>query len=250
QYNNFWFQESFIPVLTVGYMAEFPTPLPPSRYKADMPDIPGIATNALRRRNPLLPLIIALAAVAICLLLALRWFSRAPKAVESVHVEPAPQIEVPAPPPDPNSLLPHADANNPVIAQVADLAKLWSSADFFIHNIVTGDNVPATIIRLPNSPATSPSGYWAFSRKAAYGDCQLEFITDLDKILKDYDYRHATHPLVGNPCSRTLYDPLKTANLPGNIWIRGAIVQGGDIRPPLGIEIKVQGKQILAVRTE
>lgn len=231
-------------------MAESPTPMPPSRFKADMPDIPGIATPLPRRRNPLLPLIIALAAVGICLLLALRWFSRTPKVAESAHVEPAPQIEVPAPPPDPNSLLPHADANNPVIAQVTDLAKPWSSADFFIHNVVSGDSTPATVVRLPNTPATSPSGYWAFSRKAAYGDCQLEFITDLEKILKDYDYRHATHPLVGNPCSRTLYDPLKTANLPGNIWIRGAIVQGGDIRPPLGIEIKVQGKQILAVRTE
>jgi hypothetical protein len=27
-------------------------------------------------------------------------------------------------------------------------------------------------------------------------------------------------------------------------------VQGSDLRPPLGIEIKVQGKKILAVRTE
>jgi hypothetical protein len=38
--------------------------------------------------------------------------------------------------------------------------------------------------------------------------------------------------------------------LPGNIWVRGAIVQGSDVRPPLGIEIKIQGKNILAVRRE
>ena len=48
----------------------------------------------------------------------------------------------------------------------------------------------------------------------------------------------------------TLYDPLQTVSLPGNIWIRGAIVQGADVRPPLGVEIKIQGQQILAVRTE
>jgi hypothetical protein len=56
--------------------------------------------------------------------------------------------------------------------------------------------------------------------------------------------------MVGNPCSRTLYDPLKLTNLPGNVWVRGAIAQGSDLRPPLGIELKVQGKNINAVRME
>ena len=55
--------------------------------------------------------------------------------------------------------------------------------------------------------------------------------------------------LVGNPCSRTLYDPLKTSNRPGNVRMRGAIVHS-DIRPPFAVEIKIQGKQILAIRTE
>jgi hypothetical protein len=32
--------------------------------------------------------------------------------------------------------------------------------------------------------------------------------------------------------------------------VRGAIVQGSDLRPPLGIELKVQGKNIQAVRME
>jgi hypothetical protein len=32
--------------------------------------------------------------------------------------------------------------------------------------------------------------------------------------------------------------------------MRGGIVQGSDIRPPFGVEIKVQGKQILAMRSE
>ena len=230
-------------------MTESPTSSPPSRYKAEMPNIPGVVT-APRRRNPLRPLILGMVVLGLLLLFALRWFPHPAKTAESARVEPAPQIDVPSPPPDPNSLLPHADANNPVIAQIGDLSKPWSSIDFFIHNTVSGDSVPATVLRLPGTSATSPSGYWAFSRKAAYGDCQLEYVTDLDRLLREYDYRHATHPLVGNPCSRTLYDPLKTANLPGNVWIRGAIVQGGDIRPPLGIEIKIQGKQILAVRTE
>jgi len=229
-------------------MPELPTPS--SRFKAEMPAIPGVAApRPIRHRNPLLPLIIGMAILGVVLFLAAHWFSRLPRAAKPARVEPTPQIEVPSPP-DPNSLLPHANENNPVIADVADFSKPWSSLNFFIHNTVTGENIPATLIRIPTGPANSPSGYWAFSRKAAYGDCQLEYLTDMDKLLKDYNYRHATHPLVGNPCSRTLYDPLRTTNLPGNIWIRGAIVQGGDIRPPLSVEIKIQGNQILAIRTE
>ena len=224
---------------------------PASRFKADMPQIPGVSSPPPRspRFNPLLPFVLGVLALGLVLLLAVRWYSHS-RPTEPVRVEPAPQIEVPPPPPEPSSLLPHADEANPVIANVAALAKPWSSADFFIRAFTTGESVPATIIRIPTGSATVPSGYWAFSRKVAYGDCQLEYIRDLDKLRRDYDYRHADHPLVGNPCSRTLYDPLRTVNLPGNIWIRGAIVQGSDIRPPLGVEIKIQGKQILAIRTE
>jgi hypothetical protein len=224
-------------------MAETSTPTSsPSRFKAEMPDIPGIARQ--RRRNPLLPLVCGIAILGALLLLAVKWFSRPAKVLEHPAPVPTAQIEVPSPSPDPNSLLPHADQAHPAIAQVANLSKPWSSADFFI------DGTPATIIRLPGGSPTAASGYWAFSRKAAYADCQLEYITDLNKLRQEYEFRQATHPLVGNPCSRTLYDPTKTVSLPGNIWIRGAIVQGSDIRPPLGVEIKIQGKQILAVRTE
>jgi hypothetical protein len=52
--------------------------------------------------------------------------------------------------------------------------------------------------------------------------------------------------VIGNPCRRTVYDPLKLTNLPGNVWVRGGIVQGSDVRPPLAIELK----QILAVGME
>jgi hypothetical protein len=48
--------------------------------------------------------------------------------------------------------------------------------------------------------------------------------------------------MVGNPCSRTVCDPEAVVN--GNVWVRGAIVQGSDLRPPLGIELKVQGKRL------
>jgi hypothetical protein len=222
-----------------------------TRFKAEMPQIPGVSApgSRFRRRNPLLPLIVGTLVLGVLLFVTLRWVART-HAPEAARVEPAPQIEVPAPPPDPSSLLPHATETNPVIAQVATLSKPWDSLDFFIRNKLTGDNVPATIVRLPNGSPTAPSGYWAFSRKAPYGDCLLEYVGDLDKLRTEYEFRQATHPLVGNPCSHTLYDPLKTSSLPGNVFVRGAIVQGSDIRPPLGVEIQIRDKQILAIRTE
>lgn len=224
----------------------------PAHLKAEMPNIPGVSSPGPRRSapNPLLPLIIGLAVVGIVIIFAVRWFSRS-KPAEQVQADPTPQIEVPPPPPDPNASLPHATEAEPGIANIADFAKPWASADFFVRNKLTNENIPATIVRLPSGSSSTPSGYWAFSRKAPYGNCQLEYITDLNKLRSEYGYRNPTHPLVGNPCSRTLYDPLRTSSLPpDNIWIRGAIVQGSDIRPPFGVEIKIQNKQILAIRSE
>jgi hypothetical protein len=47
-----------------------------------------------------------------------------------------------------------------------------------------------------------------------------------------------------------VFDPLKMSNIPGNIWVRGSIAQGSDLRPPLGIEIQIENKSILAMRKE
>jgi len=60
----------------------------------------------------------------------------------------------------------------------------------------------------------------------------------------------AQHPMVGNPCSRSLFDPTKLMSIPGGVWVRGAIAQGSDLRPPLMIEIEVHGQNILATRME
>jgi hypothetical protein len=225
-------------------------PPPNPLFKVDMPQIPGVGPSVRPpRRNPLLPLIISFLVLGLLILVAVRWFAHN-KPVETARVEPAPQIDVPPPPPDPTASLPHVTDANPVVANVADLTKPWSSVDFFIRNKLSGENVPATVVRLPGGSPSQPSGYWAFSRKAPYGVCELEYITDLKAIRNGYDYRAVTHPLVGNPCSHTLYDPLKTANLAGNTWVRGGIVQGSDIRPPFGVEIKIQGQDILATRVE
>ena len=225
---------------------------PPDRYKPDMPEIPGVSPQGARRSpldNPTLRMVGVLLAVLLVVFFGARWILR-PQHSEAPPAEPPPQIEVPSPAPDPAAALPHATQQNPGIASLAEMAQPWSSKQFFIRNGLTGENVAGLLIRLPAGSASQESGYWAFTMNAPYGNCQLEYITDLPKLKTDYDFKAAKHPMVGNPCSRTLYDPTKLTNLPGNVWVRGAIVQGSDLRPPLGIELKVQGKTIQAVRME
>jgi hypothetical protein len=228
------------------------TDLPPSeRFKTEMPQIPGVSGPAAHRssaNNPALRLVAGLLGVLLVIFLGARLVSR------SRHVEPStvetPQIEVPPPAADPNAALPHATEANPGVATVAEMAKSWSSKEFFMHNRLTGEDIPALLVRLPEGSAAQPSGYWAFAMRSPYGNCQLEYITDLQKLKSDYGFRAARHPMVGNPCSRTVFDPLKLTNLPGSVWVRGGIVQGSDLRPPLGIEVAVEGKNILAARME
>ena len=226
------------------------TDQPPSdRFKSEMPQIPGVSgSRATTAPNPAVKVVIGLLAVLLMIFLGAR--ALRPKRVTPQAVDQQPQIEVPAPAPDPSTLLPHATDANPGIASVTEMAKPWSSKEFFIRNRLNGENISGLLVRLPGGSPSHASGYWAFAQKAPFGDCQLEYVTDLGKLKNDYGFSATKHPMVGNPCSRTVYDPLKLSNLPGSVWARGAIVQGSDLRPPLGIEIKVEGKKILAVRAE
>ncbi len=221
------------------------------RFKTEMPQIPGVSATGQRHSagiNLAARLVTGLLAVLLVVFLGARWALH-PKHLDR-STDQQPQIEVPSAAPDPSTLLPHATDAEPGIAEVAEMAKPWSSKEFYIRNRLSGENVPALLVRLPTGSASQASGYWAFALKAPFGNCQLEYLTDLGKLKSDYDFRAAKYPMVGNPCSRTIFDPLRMSNLPGRVWARGAIVQGSDLRPPLGIEIKIQGKKILAVRTE
>jgi hypothetical protein len=228
------------------------TDQPPSdRFKTEMPEIPGVSGSGSRPAagNPGVKLVIGLLALLLVVYLGARWAFR-PRHVEPRLSDQQPQIEVPSPAPDPSTLIPHATEADPGIADVTAMAKPWSSQEFFIRNSLTDKNAAGLLIRLPTGSPTQSSGYWAFAKNSPYGNCQLEYITDLDKLRNDYGFKGAKHPMVGNPCTQTVFDPLKITNLPGGIWVRGAMAQGSDLRPPLGIEIKVVGKSIQAVRTE
>jgi len=99
-----------------------------------------------------------------------------PKHAPTQSVEQQPQIEVPSPAPDPSTLLPHATAADPGIASMEEMAKPWSSKEFYFRNHLSGENIPALLIRLPTGSPSQSNGYWAFAQKSPFGNCQLEFV--------------------------------------------------------------------------
>ena len=230
-------------------MPDQPTQPPSDRFKAEMPQIPGVETSKPKSRGIGGPMLVSagLIAVLVAVFVGGKMLSNASRPAVPA---PAPQIDVPAPIPDLSTALPPAVEQNAPIAQVGELAKPWDSVTFNFHNRTTGEHVDAILIRLPTGSASSPSGYWSVAMKAAFGTCRLEYIQDLQKLKSDYGYGQAKHPMFANPCSRTLFDPLRYAPISGNALARGAIVQGSDLRPPLAIEIKLQGKNILAIQME
>ncbi len=83
-----------------------------------------------------------------------------------------------------------------------------------------------------------------------FGTCQLEYVTNLNALRSEYNFR-ANHPMLGDPCTHTVYDLLQYDNgaTDGGL-VRGAIVHGVGVRPPMAIEIEVEGRHLRAVRME
>jgi len=219
------------------------------RFKAEMPEIPGVSASARRGGGSSGPWLVVggLLAVLAAAFVGGKFLSRPRRADPPV---PTAQIEVPTSAPDLTPAMPAASDANPVVAKVGDLAKPWEAVPFAFRNQVTGETVNALLLRLPSGSPAQASAYWSFALKEAYGNCRLEYVDDLGKLRGDYGYRQPKHPMVGNPCSRTLYDPLKYGAVSGGVLARGAIAQGSDLRPPLAIEIKIRGKDIVATRME
>jgi hypothetical protein len=128
------------------------------------------------------------------------------------------------------------------VATTAELATAWSSKRFVFRATQASENIPALVVHLPSGV------YWGLSLREPYGTCQLEYVTDLAKLEREYGF-HADHPMVANPCRRVLFDLARYGTGP-NGEVRGAIVSGRGVRPPIAIEVKVRGKQVVAIQLE
>ena len=129
------------------------------------------------------------------------------------------------------------------IATTDELEKVWSSKRFIYRDQSTGEQTKAIVIRMPGG------NLWGFLLREPFGNCDLEYVTDLQKIEKQYHYR-AEHPMVGDPCNRTVFDMTRYGTNSAGRLVRGQVAQGSAIRPPLAIEIHTSGKQVIAGRME
>jgi hypothetical protein len=128
------------------------------------------------------------------------------------------------------------------VATTAELATAWSSRRFVFRATQASENIPALVVHLPTGV------YWGLSMREPYGTCQLEYVSDLGKLEREYGF-HADHPMVTDPCRRVVFDLARYGTGP-NGDVRGAIVSGRGVRPPIAIEVKVRGKQVVAIQLE
>jgi hypothetical protein len=142
---------------------------------------------------------------------------------------------------------PKPAANLPIgpgpIATTEELTKAWAGKRFLFRDPLTSEPVPAMIVRLPDG------SYWAFSLREPFGTCELDYVTELGKLSTDYNFR-ATHPMIVNSCTHTVYDLLRYGSSSDGGLVRGEVVEGTGIRPPMAIEVRVEGKQLVTARME
>jgi len=228
-----------------------PSPPPDKleRFRAEMPQIPGVhnarpgvsivESDAKKRR--LLQLGGLAAAVLLSSIVFLWWIKRAPHGAAGSQEETATEASVPSP------AAAIGDAvvpDGPIQAATAEeLAKPWSAKQFTFVKPFTHEKLDAMVIRLPGGRL------WAFALREPYGRCDLEFVTDVGQLAKQYGYR-ASHPMVASPCSGTVYDPMKVGEIGDNVFVRGEIVHGSGLRPPTSIDVVEKGSSIIADRIE
>jgi hypothetical protein len=216
-------------------------------FRPEMPQIPGVGPDARRSRRGFsdidsrLLLQIGGIAAAVVLIggLTFWWFKGKSSGTGESTISESKVAEQSAPTsPLPNPVAPF-HAGPTVAATVEELSKPWAAKKFTFISPITQEHIDAMVIRLPGG------GLWAFSLQGPAGRCELEFVTDLAALASKYRY-NASHPMVVSPCDSTVYDPLKVGALGGNTWVRGEIVQGSSLRPPISIEVKVRGRSIIA----
>jgi hypothetical protein len=221
-----------------------------------MPSIPGVPSGRRGRLGAFLKtgrggvLLVALALLIVGgLTLGIRHTMRAASTAGPALAVQQPEERATAPaiaPPPPDDSLP-SDIGE--IAPLSDLAKPWSSKTFTFTRPLTHENIPAMVVRLPGTAAGKSGAYWAFSTTEPFGACQLRYVTNIGQLASQYGFA-AQHPMVVDPCTQTVFDPLRMGQRSDGAWVRGEIVQGGGLRPPIAIELSVRGNSLYADRIE
>jgi len=132
-------------------------------------------------------------AVLLVVFLGARWAFR-PKHVEPSLAEQQPPIEVPAPAPDPSTLLRTPRRQSRHRQHYGD-GQTVDLEEFYIRNRLSGENVPRTAHSFAGWLAVPVERLLGARENSPYGNCKLEYITELDKLKKDYGFRAPNHPM-------------------------------------------------------
>jgi hypothetical protein len=240
-------------------MADSPTKTAP--LKTPMPQIPGVpkppaagapGTSAAQVKSPSDPkMILGLAVLALVVCSLAAWIflhssrssrtSTTPDTASTAVASEVPSVSPPVPAP------PAADGSV-VVAALDELSQPWASKSFQFRKRLGNELVDAVAIRLPG-PAARLSSFWALSLEEPFTKCRLEYITDLSRLSSQYGYA-ATHPMIASSCNNAVYDPLKMGTLTGGAWVRGQVVSGSGLRPPISIDLRIDGNQLVATQIE
>jgi hypothetical protein len=220
-------------------------------HRPDMPDIPGIEADAERPRSPfanldpnLIALVGGITVGVLVIIVSIFWWAKIKPQATADASAAATDASEPAVPTLPLPVTNATAQEGPTeVGKIDQLDKDWAAKKFTFVRPFTHENVDAMVIRLPGGEL------WGFAVQSPYGRCELEFVTDLNRLATDFGY-HASHPMVVSPCDRTVFDPLKIGSLGGDTWARGEIVHGSALRPPIGINVKVIGSSVFADRIE
>lgn len=214
------------------------------KFEAQMPAIPGVE-HKLAAHPPRSWTYVAVAALVVSTFTGAWWLIRTPSgsaAPNSLGADAPPVSSLPEAPAET-----HTDPND--IGSVAQFTEPWSSKEFMYSRDLTREKLRAVVVRLPGGNEHSVNSYWAFLLQEPYGQCQLEYVSDLQRIADKFAFT-AQHPMVVNGCTASLYDPTKMATLPTGAWVRGEIVKGPGFRPPFNIELRIEGDHLIAGRAE
>ncbi len=229
--------EPNIPGVTGNPARNKPAPEPP-RAAPPQPRNTAAAPEKIPAQKALS--IAAIVVVLVSLVLYVWKHSSTPEhATVAPAVAAAPVVDLPpvVTPPSPN-----VPVGPGPVATTAELASAWSSKRFVFRATQASENIPALVVHLPSGV------YWGLSLRQPYGTCELQYVSDLAKLEREYGFR-ADHPMVADPCDRVLFDLARYGTGP-NGEVRGAIVSGRGVRPPIAIEVKVRGKQVVAIQLE
>ncbi len=218
------------------------------QFRAAQPQIPGVptrqpqgtvATNATAKRpvQPFYLWAVGGGAILVLIIAIFWWAYGVNKTPQSAPVAAAPVAAARPAPRKPTETLPVAPGP---IATVSQMEQPWSTRKF-LYRHPDGTTTLAMLVHLHGGT------YWAFSLHEPFGNCELE-LASVEK-LRNYYELYAKYPMVGDPCSRTVYDLTRYGNGPNGL-VRGAIVAGTGSRPPLAIEVDVEGEKIVASRSE